>query len=189
LNPTYSLEDPRGFCELIERDPVTGNIVRVYNSFDNQGELLISGVDLSLRWSSAPGTLPGTLFVNTNLNYLIDQIQRYGADLVDDYAGFGGASRFRANTGMTYSWGRGYRVTLTWNYRDATDSPTSFATTPNATGSASPTLQRNPILAGYKSVNLFNLTAGATFGPVNASVTVSNLFDKKPRPGGYDLRD
>jgi iron complex outermembrane receptor protein len=189
LNPTYSLDDPRGFCSLIERDPVTGNIVRVYNSFDNQGKLEISGVDLSMRWSSAPGTLPGTLFVNTNLNYLIDQIQRYGADLVDDYAGYGGASKFRSNTGITYSWGRGHRVTLTWNYRDSTHSPTSFAVVPNATGSASPNLQPNPITAGYKAVHLFNLTAGSVFGPVNLSVSVSNLFDKKPRPGGYDLRD
>lgn len=189
LNPTYSLDDPRGFCSLIERDPVQGNLVRVYNSFANEGKLEISGVDVSLRWSSAPGTLPGTLFVNTNLNFLIDQTQRYGADELADYTGYGGAAKFRANTGITYSWGRDYRVTLTWNYRDATDSPTTFATVVNATGSAGPTLQRNELIAGYKKTSLFNLTAGSLFGPVNLSVSVSNLFDKKPRPGGYDVRD
>jgi outer membrane receptor protein involved in Fe transport len=189
LNPGFTLDDPKGFCGLIERDPVTGAIVRVYNSFANQGKLEISGVDVSLRWNTASGTLPGTLFVNTNMNFLIDQIQRYGADLVDDYAGFGGAAKFRLNTGITYRWGRGHRVTLTWNHRDATDSPTTFATTVNATGSANPNLDNNPTLAGYDSVDLFNLTAGTTFGPVNASISVNNIFDTKPKPGGYDLRD
>ncbi len=188
LNPGYSLNDPRGFCSLIERDPVTGGIQRVYNSFDNQGKLEISGVDLSLSWSMA-GRLPGVLSVNTNMNFLIDQVQRYGADLVDNYAGFGGASKFRANTGVTYVWGRDYRVTLTWNHRRSTDAPTTFATTPNQTGSAGPTLQSNQLLAGYRTTNLFNLTGGSSFGPINASVSVSNLFDKKPRPGGYDVRD
>src|SRR5690606_29483615 len=128
--------DPRGFCDLIERDPVTGAIVRVYNSFLNEGKLEISGVDVSMRWTSAPGTVPGFLSVNTNWNYLIDQLQRYGADRIQDYAGYSGAAKFRANTGITYSWGRGHRVTLTWNYRDATDSPTNFATAPNTTGTA-----------------------------------------------------
>jgi len=189
LNPTYSLDDPYGFCGLIERDPVSGAILRVYNSFGNEGKLEISGIDVSLRWSSAPGTLPGTLSVNTNWNYLIDQIQRYGADRLGDYAGFSGAAKFRANTGITYMWGRGYRVTLTWNYRDSTDSPTTFATTVSPTGASGPELAVNPLIAGYKGVNLFNLTAGTSFGPVNASVSVSNLFDKKPRPGGYDIRD
>ncbi len=188
LNPSFSLDDARGFCSLIERDPVSGAIARVYNSFDNQGKLEISGVDLSLRWSLA-NRLPGVLSINTNLNYLLDQIQRYGADLVDDYAGFGGASKLRANTGATYAWGRGHRVSLTWNYRDSTDTPTTFAVTPNQTGSAGPTLQTNQLFTGYKSTNLFNLTAGTNFGPINAGITVSNLFDKSPRPGGYDLRD
>jgi len=189
LNPTYSLDDPYGFCELIERDPVSGAIVRVYNQFGNLGKLEISGVDVSLRWSSAPGTLPGTLSVNTNWNYLIDQVQRYGADELGDYAGFQGASKFRANTGITYMWGRGHRVTLTWNYREGTDSPTTFSATPAADGTTSPDLRKNPLMAGYKSTHLFNLTAGTRFGAVNASVSVSNLFDKKPRPGGYDIRD
>src|SRR5690606_5985594 len=94
LNPTYSLDDPYGFCELIERDPVSGGILRVYNSFGNEGKLEISGIDVSLRWSSASGTLPGVLSVNTNMNYLIDQIQRYGADRLGDYAGFSGAAKF-----------------------------------------------------------------------------------------------
>jgi hypothetical protein len=109
--------------------------------------------------------------------------------LVDDYAGYGGASKFRANTGVTYAWGRGHRVTLSWNFRDATETATTFATTANAAGTQSPTLQRNLQITGYKSTSLFNLSAGTSFGPVNASLNVNNLFDKAPRPGGSDIRD
>jgi iron complex outermembrane receptor protein len=187
LNPSYSLEDPLGFCELIERDPSTGQIVRVYNSFRNEGKLEIAGVDLSLRWSRDLGR--GTFQVNSMMNYLIDQIQRYGADQLADYAGFGGAAKFRANTGVTYAWGGRHRVTLSWNYRDATDTPTTFATVANADGTQSPTLEVNRQITGYKSTSLFNLSAGTTFGAVNISLNVNNLFDKEPRPGGYDIRD
>jgi outer membrane receptor protein involved in Fe transport len=187
LNPTYTLDDARGFCELIERDPSTGQIVRVYNSFRNEGELEISGVDMNVRWSTDVGR--GMFQINTMMNYLIDQRQRYGADLVDDYAGYGGASKFRANTGFTYAWGSRHNVTLTWNYRDATDSPTTFATVANVDGTQSPTLQRNQQITGYDSTSLFNLSAGTTFGQVNVSLNISNVFDTEPRPGGYDIRD
>lgn len=131
----------------------------------------------------------GTFQVNSMMNYLIDQIQRYGADRLGDYAGYGGAAKFRANTGVTYAWGGRHRVTLSWNYRDGTDTPTTFATVANADGTQSPTLEPNLQITGYKSTSLFNLSAGTTFGPVNVSLNVNNLFDKEPRPGGYDLRD
>jgi hypothetical protein len=194
LNPTFSLADPKDYCGLIERDPATGAIVRVYNTFANQGKLEISGVDASLRWSAGMDELgldsvPGALSISTNFNYLIDQIQRYGADAVDDYAGYGGASVFRANTGFTYSL-EDSRLTLTHTYRQETDSPTTFAVTPNLDGSTGPTLQRNLITTGYEATHLFNLTASTTFGEnLNASISVSNLFDKSPSTGGYDIRD
>ncbi len=195
LNPGFSLDDPNGYCSLIERDPVDGGIERVYLSFDNQDRLEISGVDLAIRWTAPLADLglrnaPGMLSINTNMNFLLDQIQRFtgSSEEIADYAGFSGASKFRANTGITYSWNR-HRVTLVWNYRDSTESPTTYAVTANATGSTGPELRRNPLLAGYKATHLFNLTAATAFGPVNVSLSVSNLFDKKPRPGGYQLAD
>src|SRR5690606_27984475 len=84
-------------------------------------------------------------------------------------------------------WDR-HRVTLTWNYRNATDTPTSWAATANAQGTTGPELMKHPLNAGYKPVHLFNLTAGTRlFDVLSASVSISNLFDKKPRPGGYEL--
>src|SRR5690606_31901795 len=183
------------YCDLIERDPVDGAIERVYIAFENQDRLEISGVDVALRWSVPLAdlgidSLPGALSINTNMNILIDQVQRFSgsADQVADYAGYSGAATFRANTGFTYAWDR-HRVTLMWNYRDATDTPTSWAASANAQGTTGPDLMRNPLNAGYRAVHLFNLTAGTRVGPLNASLSISNLFDKKPRPGGYGLAD
>jgi len=195
LNPTFSLNDPKGYCSLIERDPVDGGIERVFLSFDNQDRLEISGVDIAVQWSANLVDLgfdnaPGRLSINTNMNFLTDQIQRFigSTDEVADYAGFNGASKFRSNVGFTYSWNR-HRVTLVWNYRDATKSPTTWQTTWNAQGTAGPELRENPEVAGYKSVHMFNLTAGTRVGAVNLSLSINNLFDKKPRPGGYQLAD
>lgn len=198
LNPTYSINDPYGFCKQITRDPSTGAQQFIYNSYDNLGKLVIRGVDVSLRWSASMAdmgleSVPGTLSLSTQGSYLIDQIQRYGADQTDDFAGYGGASRIRTNTAMSYTWGRGNRVSLQWQYRLGTQTATTFATAAaaatNLLGSTSPNLKRNPIMAGYKTSNTFSLTGGTRLGPVNASLSISNLLNTKPQPGGYDLRD
>src|SRR5690606_21691249 len=146
LNPTFTLDDPNDYCRLIERDPVDGGIERVYIAFENQDRLEISGVDVALRWSAPMAdlgleSLPGVLSISSNMNFLLDQIQRFSgsADQVADYAGYSGSSKFRANTGFTYAWDR-HRVTLMWNYRNATDTPTSWASAPNAQGTTGPDL-------------------------------------------------
>lgn len=194
LNTGYDLDDPLGFCSLIERDPVTGGIVRVYNEFGNQGKLVIRGVDLNVNWSATMEAMglsgvPGSLSVAINGNYLIDQIQRYGTSLTDDYAGYGGASRIRTNTGVSYHWGNGNRVSLQWQYRLGTHVPTTFATTLSADGQNSPALIRSANFAGYGTTNLFSATAGTRIGGMNASLSINNLLNTKPKPGGYDLRD
>src|SRR5690606_15048171 len=98
LNPNFTLDDPNGYCSLIERDAVDGGIERVYIAFENQDRLEISGVDLALRWSAPMadlglGMLPGALSINANMNFLLDQVQRFSgsADQVADYAGYSGA--------------------------------------------------------------------------------------------------
>jgi outer membrane receptor protein involved in Fe transport len=193
LNPNFDLEDPNGFCSLIERDPGTGAISRAYIEYANQGRLQISGVDMSLRWNVAMADLglesvPGTLSINTNMNFLLEQTQRYGVANIDDYKGYGGAAEFRASTGINYGWDR-HRVTLTWNYRSETDTATSFSTVANAEGTTSPTLQTHSRVTGYKALHMFNLAASTLLYDINVTLSVNNIFDKKPRPGGYDIRD
>jgi outer membrane receptor protein involved in Fe transport len=194
-NPNYELDDPAGYCRLIQRDPTNGSIVRVLNMYDNQDKLVIRGIDVSLNWRAPLTELglahaPGALSLSITGNYVLDQIQRYAgsADRVANYVGFGGVSRFRSSTNVSYLWGRN-RVTLNWQYRLGTDTPTTFRATPSADGQFSPTIQRNPILAGNGTYNQFNTTFGTSFGAINASLTISNLLNTRPGPAGYDLRD
>jgi len=195
LNPSFSLDDPQGYCKLIERDTATGAILRVYNTFTNQNKLVIRGVDITSRWSATLAdlgleSLPGTLSVNIAGNILTDQIQFYGGSVTADYAGYGGASKLRTNTIVGYSWGQGNRVSVTWDYRQGTRTATTFsaATTANNV-TTSPTIQRNTLFAGYPTANLFSATAGTRLGPVTASLSINNLLNTKPSRGGYDLRD
>jgi hypothetical protein len=195
-NPTYSLNDPGGFCDLIERDPSSGAITRVYNTYGNQGIAVIRGLDFTLRWSASladlgMGNAPGSLSFDTSGNYLIDQIQRFvgSTDRTADYAGFGGASRFRTVSNFGYRWGAGNRVQLQWSYRLGTDTPVTFTTTRAANGTTGPVLERNALFAGYHTSNMFALTGGTRLGNVNASVSINNLLNSKPSRGGYDFRD
>jgi outer membrane receptor protein involved in Fe transport len=195
-NPGYSLSDPGGYCSLIERNPSSGAIERVYNTYGNQGKVVIRGLDFTLRWTATLSdlgmeSLPGSVSVDTSGNYITDQIQRYtgSTDRTADYAGFSGASRLRAVTNFGYRWGQGHRVSLQWQYRLGTHTPTTFTTTAAANGTTGPDIRRNPLFAGYHSNNFFSLTGGTRLGPVNASLTVNNLLNTKPGRGGYDFRD
>jgi len=194
-NPDLLLDDPNGYCKLIQRDQVSGAISRVFNPYENQDKLVIRGLDVGLNWTAALTdlgfeSLPGSVSVSMTGNYLMDQIQRYAGspDKLADYAGFNGASRIRTSTGIGYNWGR-HRAVVTWQYRLGTQTPTTFATTPNITGTQSPTVKRSPLFAGYRTFNQINATFGTRIGPVNASLSVSNLLDTQPSWGGYDLRD
>ncbi len=195
-NPNYQVDDPAGYCSLIERDPTDGSIVRVLNQYDNQDKLIIRGVDITLAWSAALADMglagaPGSLSLTMSGNYLLDQIQRYvgSADQVANYAGYGGVSKFRSSTGLSYNWGGGHRATLTWQYRLGTHTPTTYRAAASADGQFTPVIDINPVLSGYGTTNLFNGTYGTRIGSVNASVTISNLLDTKPKPGGFDHRD
>jgi len=194
LNPGFTMDDPQGYCKLIERDTATGQILRVYNTFTNQNKLVIRGLDVTTRWSASLAdlgfeSLPGTLSVNIAGNILMDQIQFYGGDVTADYAGYSGASKLRANTIVSYAWNAN-RVSLTWDYRQGTRTATSFSADATANHvSTNPTIKNNTLMAGYPTANLFNATVGTRLGPVNASISINNLLNTKPSRGGYDLRD
>jgi hypothetical protein len=194
-NPNLLLDDPNGYCKLIQRDQVSGAISRVFNPYENQDKLVIRGLDVGLNWTAALAdigfeSLPGSVSVSTTANYLMDQIQRYSGspDKLADYAGYNGASRIRGSTGFGYNWGR-HRAILTWQYRLGTQTPTTYAATKNIQETQTPKLKRNPIQAGYRTFNQLNGTFGTKIGPVNASLNISNLLNTKPSWGGYDLRD
>ena len=200
----YLVQVAANEAELLQAEYEFGKIERRMNElFPNSqirlipvaDKLIIRGLDVGLNWTAALAdlgleSLPGSVSVSMTGNYLMDQIQRYAGspDKLADYAGFNGASRIRGTTSFGYNWGRN-RAVLTWQYRLGTQTPTTYAATPNITRSQAPTVQRNPLMAGYRTFNQLNGTFGTRIGPVNASLSISNMLNTKPSWGGYDLRD
>jgi outer membrane receptor protein involved in Fe transport len=180
-NPTYALNDPLGYCNKIVRDAVTGGITSTNTIYANIGELSVQGVDVTTRWSAALAdmglaSLPGTFSVNLGANILINQDQPVTVGgALQNYAGFVGASKFRLNTVFGYNWNAN-RVNLTWLYRQGT-AGLDANNRPSA------------LIADYPSGSLFNLSGGTSFGPLEASVNVSNILNTKPKAAGYFVAD
>jgi hypothetical protein len=136
---------------------------------------------VALRWSAAMAdlgleSLPGTLSLNLGTNFLLEQNQPVTVGgALQDYAGYVGASKIRANTVLGYSWSDS-RVQLTWLYRLGTK---------GLGGDNRPTT----LFAGYPTGNLFNLSAGTRIGDLDASVNVSNVLNTKPGRAGYAFAD
>ena len=180
-NPTYALNDPGGYCSLVVRDPVSGSVRTINSQYANIGELDVEGVDLSIRWSVPLADmglqkLPGNFSVGISANFLMDQSQPVTVGgALQNYAGYVGASKIRTNTSFTYNWNDN-RVSLTWLYRKGTEG----LGTDNRPATN---------VAGYPSDSLFNLSGSKKFGPVDVSLSVSNLLNKAPGSAGYFLAD
>jgi outer membrane receptor protein involved in Fe transport len=180
-NPTYALNDPGGYCSLIERDPVTGGVSATRTQYANIGENSVKGIDVALRWSADMSDLglesvPGALSVNLGTNFLLEQNQPVTVGgALQDYTGYVGASKIRANTVVGYTLNQN-RVSLTWLYRLGTKA---------LGGDSRPTT----LFAGYPTNNLFNLSAGRKMDNLDVSVNVSNLLNTKPGRAGYAYAD
>jgi iron complex outermembrane receptor protein len=180
-NPSYSLSDPSGYCALIERDPTSGAIRTVQAKYANIGAIGVAGIDTAINWSASMAelglaSLPGRLSVNLGANFLTDQSQPVTVGgAVRNFAGYVGASKVRTNSTFGYSWNDS-RVSLTWLFR-------------KGTGGLLANNTPSPTVVGYPSDSLFNLTGGTKFGPVDVSLSISNLLNKKPDQGGYFTAD
>jgi hypothetical protein len=134
-----------------------------------------------VRWSAAladmgMASLPGNLSLNIGTNFLMEQNQPVTVGgALQNYAGYVGASKIRANTVLGYSLDN-YRVNLTWLYRLGTK---------GLGGDNRPTT----LFAGYPTGNLFNLGLNAKFSNVDVGVNVSNLLNTKPGRAGYAYAD
>ena len=67
-NPTYALDDPGHFCQLITRNPVGGGRSTVEAPYFNTGVLNTTGLDASVNWSAEFG--PGSFNINTVATFL-----------------------------------------------------------------------------------------------------------------------
>jgi outer membrane receptor protein involved in Fe transport len=67
-NPTYSLNDPGGYCAMIGRQVTTGERDTVQAPYVNSGMLQTRGMDIAVNWTADIGD--GSFFVNSQVTLL-----------------------------------------------------------------------------------------------------------------------
>jgi outer membrane receptor protein involved in Fe transport len=180
-NPTYSVNDPGGYCKLIFRDPVTGGRATVDAPYSNLGQLKTSGVDLNVGWRSALADMgmgaPGALSANLAVNYLIKfKRQDVPGAVFTDYKGTLGL--FGQYT-WTSSFDLGYTLNtwgmnLSWQHRASIHNAT-YATTPTTT------------LQGADAYDYFSLQGNwQVSSKVQLRAGIENLLNKDPLVVGRD---
>jgi len=181
-NPTYSINDPGGFCAMIKRDGVTGGRVSVDAPYLNLGSIETEGIDMQINWRAAfedmgLQSIPGALSAGLSVSYLLHfKTQNTPTSpLVENKGTLAQAGQYDylglANLG--YSVGD-WNVGLSWRYLPAVDNA-ARATNPTATPQ------------GAHSYSLFDLTASwAMTDTVAFRLGIDNLLDRDPEVVGFD---
>jgi len=174
-NPTLDPENP--FCQMIGRNPTTGEREQVDAPFTNAGILETSGVDVQISWGRDIG--PGSLSISS-VATVLNEYKRQDApgEPATDFKGTlaeGGQFDYRLNTTFGYTFGGG-RTTLGLQWRHLPEvEDAAKARSPDAT------------VLGVGSYDMFDF-----FGrfDVNERMTlragIDNLFDKEPPIVGSD---
>jgi iron complex outermembrane receptor protein len=181
-NPTYSLANE--YCQMIKRDPVTGERSSVDAPYLNSGNLHTRGLDIAVNWTKYIGDSGGSFFINSLLTYLDKfEIQDAEGEPVLDVRDtlsttyYGAQYKYKLNNTFGYNFPNGRAsLGLTWRHLPDIRSETA-ARNPNTTQ------------LGADSYNLFGLFARYS---VNDKIEfrggIDNLFDTDPeiveaRPG------
>ena len=181
-NPTYSLDDPGGWCRLIKRDGITGGRVSVEAPYFNLGTIKTSGVDLQVNWranlsdmgfESVPGALSAGVAVNYLLSYKTQPTP--GAAFVEneDTLAQNGQFRYRSMTNVGYSVGS-WSFSLNWQHLPSVRNA-SAATTPSTT------------LQGADSYDVFDFSSTWSVSRnLTLRLGIDNLFNRDPEVVGYN---
>ena len=176
-NPTYSIDDPGGYCRMINRHAITGERNIVDAPYVNQGTLETAGVDLQINWSGDIGG--GSLFVNSVLSYLNEfKLQDAPGEPFIDWKGTlgqGGQYDYRKNTTIGYTFpGGNATIALNW-YHLPSIKDQAKARSPNATVLDVESYDRFNLFADYQINDWMTLRAG-----------IDNIFDEEPPNVGSD---
>ena len=177
-NPTYDVSN--SWCQMIRRNPSTGDREEVDTPFFNLGTLNTSGIDVTVNYTAEVG--PGTLVFNSFLNFLDNYEFQLapGARIVDATGTLarGGLFDFQHLTSLNYLWPN-LRLGLEWRHLDSARSEAA-ATSPTTT------------ILGPNAYDTLSLDGGFSFGE-NYAVRfgIDNLTDEKPEltqsnPAGGD---
>lgn len=165
-NPTYSVTN--SWCQMIRRNPVTGDREEVDTPFFNLGTLETQGLDLSINWAKDIG--PGLFSINSTINYLDNfEYQLAPGSAVVDATGTldqGGLFDYQAFTRFGYAW-ENLSLGLTWRHMSDAGSIAS-ATLPTTT------------IQGPGAYDMFNLNASYNYDKYTIRVGIDNLFEADP---------
>jgi outer membrane receptor protein involved in Fe transport len=183
-NPTYSLNDAGGFCDMIGRQPQTGERDTVQAPYVNSGTLSTRGMDINVNWTADLGDGGGSLFVNSNVT-LLDEFKIQDVDN-------GPILDVRDTLSTTY-YGAQYKYKLfnTIGYNFANGSSSVGVNWRHLPAIRSETATRNPATTqlGADSYNVFGLFARHNVNErIEFRAGIDNLFDEEPliveaRPG------
>ena len=165
-NPTLDVNN--SWCQLIRRDPITGDRSTVDALYSNLGTLTTEGVDLTVSWFTDLG--PGQLSLNTAISYLhkFEYQTAPTSKLVDAKGTFdqGGLFTYRTLSNVGYRWS-GFNVNLNWEHLPSIRDQ-SAALNPATT------------IQGAPHYDLFNLSAGYSFSQYSVRVGIDNVLNKDP---------
>jgi iron complex outermembrane recepter protein len=179
-NPTLSINDPGGYCDMIGRQPITGERDTVQTPFVNQGALQTSGVDLAVNWALDMDN-GGTFSINSVVSVLNEYlVQDAPTEPFRDFKGtiatppIDGQFDYRLNNTFGYAFGGGKaNVGVQWVHL------------PEAADVA--TVRPPSRVLGVESYNLFSLFAGYQISErLSLRGGIDNLLNEDPPVVGRD---
>jgi outer membrane receptor protein involved in Fe transport len=174
-NPTYSLDDPGGYCRMITRNPVNGGRSRVEAPFFNTGVLQTTGLDIGINWSADFG--PGSFNVGS-VATIIDRFETQDnpSEPIFDAVGTldqGGQFDYRFVTTLNYAFGDS-QVGLQWRH---------YPSIKDDDAARDPNTRILPV----ESYNVFNLLARYSINEkMEFRGGIDNLLDEEPPVVGAD---
>jgi outer membrane receptor protein involved in Fe transport len=169
-NPTYDVNN--SWCQMIRRNPTTGDRAEVDAPFFNLGATETQGIDMQLNWSKEIG--PGTASIQSLINwldYFEYQLEVGGpvADATDTLDGLGGVGqggmyKYKTSTTFGYTWNDLY-VGLNWRHLPSVQA-VAASTNPNTT------------TIGAGSYNIFDLSATYNWNMLSFRLGVDNVLDE-----------
>ena len=165
-NPNYDVNNP--YCQMINREPNTGDRATVVALYSNLGNLLTQGIDMQVNWSHDLG--PGRVLMGTNVNYLNKFVYQTGptSPLVDAKGTLdqGGQFSYRILTNVGYVW-QALTVGLNWEHLPSIN---------NSAASLNPATT----IKGASAYDLFGLSSSYTWDKLTVRFGIDNLLDKAP---------
>jgi outer membrane receptor protein involved in Fe transport len=183
-NPTYSLNDPGGYCDMIGRQPQTGERDTVQAPYVNSGMLETRGMDIGVNWTADIGDGGGSFFINS-LVTLLDQFKIQDAegeptlDVRDTLSTtyYGAQYKWKLFNTFGYNFPNGRaNIGMTWRHLPEIRSETATRN-PNTTQLGADSYNNFGLFGRYQINDRLEFRGG-----------IDNLFDEEPvvveaRPG------